>query len=126
MKLAAILLVTFLVATGCAAQPSENSDMAADEMATAGEYAGARYSNVVASLGAPESEEDFVMVWGELEFRIELRNFFDRDDIEAGKVILRESTWSLDGPQNLTVWFQQEGDMWAGVHSRLWEDGDLF
>ena len=101
--------------------------MAADDKtATAGEYAGKAYEDMVATLGAPESEEEFVMAWPQLEFRIELRNFFDRDRIDAGDVTLRESTWSLDGARNLTAWFEQDGEVWTAVHSRRWEDGDLF
>lgn len=127
MKSAALLLVTVIVATGCAAQPLEKNDMAADDKTDmAGEYAGKAYEEMVATLGAPENEEDFVMAWPQLEFRIELRNFFDRDSIDAGDITLRESTWSLEGTKNLTVWFQQDGEAWTALHWRRWEDGDLF
>lgn len=126
MKLVALMLAIGLMVSGCAAQPPEKRDVTENKTAISQDCDGKLYGEVVACMGPPESEEDFVMSWGELEFRIELRNFFDRKSIEAGDVTLRESTWSLEGAENLTIWFHKVGEAWRRIHSRHWHDDDLF
>ncbi len=126
LLLPTLVLATGLLVFGCSMQQKRGSEVAEDGVAMSEANSSELYAEVVARMGPPESEEDFVMAWGEPEFRVELRNFFNRESIEAGEVTLRESTWSLDGLQNLTFWFQQKDNEWRRVHSLRWQDGDEF
>ena len=126
LLLPTLALATCLLVLGCWKQQEGRSEVVKNGMAMSETNSSELYNEVVIRMGPPESKEDFVMTLGEPEFRVELFNFFERKSIEAGEITLRECTWSLDGPENLTIWFQQKGEEWRRVHSLRWEDGTQF
>ncbi len=120
-----VFTVSVLV-VGCSTQQNAQSETEGHGVAKSGGDSGELYGHVVARMGRPESEESFVMALAVPEFRVELRNYLDPKRIEAGEITLRECTWSVGGPENVTSWFQEKSDGWRLVHSIRWQDGDEF
>lgn len=77
------------------------------------------------NLGNPLSEQVFVMTPLTLnEFRIELRNVVDEEEILAGKTEVTEVTWQPDPGKRRTIWFRTSDGSY--LHTLDWFEGDEF
>ncbi|MGC1504778.1 MAG: hypothetical protein WA782_11655 [Sulfitobacter sp.] len=121
-----ILVPAVLLLAGCAFAEQSSANKGNITMEEIEKHRGETYSDAVARLGAPREEVEFELEWEQREFRIELRNFFDRETIENEVQNIRESTWALSDRQNLTIWFHQKDASWQHLLAKTWVPGQLF
>lgn len=77
-------------------------------------------------LGNAIEEERFILNDLLPEFRIELYNHFDQEQIESQSIEIFEKSWKLDNENMVTVWYQRNQDSWQFVHKMTWKAGKEF
>jgi hypothetical protein len=82
-------------------------------------------AELVAELGAPDREHEFVMRDCCTEFQIELYNTYPPGVAEHAEVPIREWTWQYDG-YALTVWLHRLGDVWTVLETSRYSDDTEF
>jgi hypothetical protein len=76
--------------------------------------------DAITMYGEPKTKEQFNTKDVFLsEFRIELYNYYSKDEIEKG-IILEELTWEKDSVSNITVWYETKGDKKMPKNLLIW------
>lgn len=87
---------------------------------------GLTLKEAVAKYGKPDYATEFKLEGVNLnEFRIELRNFFDANQI-ASEIEIKEITWENKSDSLLTAWYKELDKEWVYIHSLEYHKNDEF
>jgi len=80
---------------------------------------------VIASLGKPDRQTEFIMAECVGELRTELFNTYPPDDPKVQQVLIKEWQWDRVG-YHTALWMHQVNGEWVVLDTCRWKDGVAF